>query len=368
MTDPSASPPADAQTRGCLLVFNLRTDADDPILGFTTEWINALAAYYDRVDVLTMHAGRIAVAPNVRVLSAGREKGYSEPRRLFVFYRTLLRLLRETRYTACFAHMQPLFAALAAPLLKARGIPITLWYAHGAVPLRLRLAERAVDCVVTSTPESFRLPSRKLIVTGQGINTDRFAPAAAPRPADEPFTAVCVGRLSPVKRMDVLIEAARLLHARGLDFRLRLVGGALAQHAAYADALRAQADDLRGVVEFSGPMTHAQVADAYRAADVMVTASTTGSMDKAVLEAMACGLPVIASDQPYRVMLVQWADALLFPEGDSAALADRLAALMQTPPDERRALGLALRAIVVEQHSLQRLIQRLALDILPRKG
>lgn len=351
-----------------LLVFNLRTDADDSILGFTTEWVNALAACYDRVDVLTMHAGRIATAPNVRVFSVGREKGYSEPRRLLVFYRTLARLLRETRYTACFAHMQPLFATLGAPLLKARGVPITLWYAHGAVTPRLRLAERLVDRVVTSSPEGFRLPSRKLIVTGQGVNTDRFTPAAAPRPPDAPFTAVSVGRLSPVKRVEVLIEAARLLRARGLAVHLRLVGDPMEQHAAYAEALRAQAADLADAVEFVGPVAHGQVVDAYRAADVMVTASATGSVDKTVLEAMACGLPVIASGVPYRPILAPWSAALLFPEGDAAALADRLAALMQMPLDDWRALGLALRAVVVEGHSLAGLTRRLAEDILPRKA
>ena len=348
-----------------LLVFNLRTDADDPVLGFTTEWLNALAVYYDRVDVLTMHAGRIAVAPNVRVFSAGREKGYSEPRRLLVFYSMLARLLRATRYTACFAHMQPLFAALAAPLLRARGVPVTLWYAHSSVTLRLRLAERLVNRVVTPSPESFRLPSRKLTVTGHGVDTDRFTPAPAPRPPDAPFIVVSVGRLSPVKRVEVLIAAAHLLHARGLGFRLRLVGDAPPQHAAYAADLRAQAADLGGAVEFAGPVAHAQVADAYRAADVMVTASATGSVDKAVLEAMACGLPVVASGEPYRAMLAQWGDALLFPEGDAAALADRLSALAQTPPDQRRALGLALREIVAREHSLSRLTQRLAEEILP---
>ncbi|MGQ9888297.1 MAG: glycosyltransferase family 4 protein [Aggregatilineales bacterium] len=353
------------EPRGYLLVFNLRTDADDPVLGFTTEWLNALAGYYARVDVLTMHAGRVAVAPNVRVFSAGREKGYSEPRRLLVFYSTLARLLRQTRYAACFAHMQPLFAALAAPLLKARGVPITLWYAHSAVTLRLRLAERLVNRVVTPSPESFRLPSRKLIVTGHGIDIDRFAPAPALRPPAPPFTAVSVGRLSPVKRVEVLITAARLLRARGLGFRLRLVGDPLEQHAAYAADLRAQAADLPGVVEFAGPVAHAQVPDAYRAADVMVTASATGSVDKAVLEAMACGLPVIASGEPYRAMLARWGDALLFPEGDASALADRLAALMHAPLDQRRALGLALREIVAREHSLSRLTQRLAEEILP---
>ena len=45
-----------------LLVFNLATDADDPVLGFTTVWLNRLAAYYDAIDVIAMRMGRLDVA------------------------------------------------------------------------------------------------------------------------------------------------------------------------------------------------------------------------------------------------------------------------------------------------------------------
>ncbi|MBZ0286039.1 MAG: hypothetical protein K8I30_00385, partial [Anaerolineae bacterium] len=90
-----------------LLLFNLATDADDPVLGFTTVWINALARQCEQIDVLTMRAGRLALAENVRVFSVGGEKGDSEPRRAVEFYRILFDLLRRTRYDACFAHMQP---------------------------------------------------------------------------------------------------------------------------------------------------------------------------------------------------------------------------------------------------------------------
>jgi glycosyltransferase involved in cell wall biosynthesis len=261
--------------------------------------------------------------------------------------------------------MQPLFAALGGPLLKARGVPLTLWYAHSSVTPHLRLAERLAVRIVTPSPESFRLPSRKVIITGHGVDTDIFTPAAALRPPDASFTAVSVGRLSPVKRVDVMIEAARLLTTRGLAFRLRLVGDPLPQHAAYADAVRMQAADLGGAVEFAGPVLHDDIVDTYRAADAMVSTSATGSLDKAALEAMACGLPVVTSAEALRAILAPWGDRLLCPPDDAAALADRLAALMAAPADDRRALGLALRQIVVEQHSLARLARRLAEDILP---
>ena len=77
-----------------------------------------------------MYQGAFSPPDNVRVFSAGRERGLSKAARLTRFYRQLARLLSTRRYDACFAHMMPLFAGLAGPLLSARGIPTTLWYTH----------------------------------------------------------------------------------------------------------------------------------------------------------------------------------------------------------------------------------------------
>jgi len=77
--------------------------------------INALAARCEAVDVITMRAGRLAVAPNVRVYSVGKERGYGEPRRLVEFYRLLFRLLRTQRYDACFATCSPCSRRSARP-------------------------------------------------------------------------------------------------------------------------------------------------------------------------------------------------------------------------------------------------------------
>ena len=110
-----------------------------------------------------------------RLISVGKEKGYSEARRAVEFYRILTRLLSEGRYNACFAHMQPLFALMGAPLLGLRGVPITLWYAHKSVSLRLRLAEKVAFRVVTSSPEGFRIRSSKVRVVGQACQSEPLA-------------------------------------------------------------------------------------------------------------------------------------------------------------------------------------------------
>ncbi|MBK8030925.1 MAG: hypothetical protein IPK17_15840 [Chloroflexi bacterium] len=157
-----------------LLLFNLATDADDPILGFTTGWSNRLAAHYEHIDVITMRAGRLDVAPNVSVYSIGKERGYGEARRAVEFYRVLSTLLLRRRYAACFAHMQPLFALMSAPLLRPLNVPITLWYTHRQRHRTLEWATQVSRRVVTASPDSFPIATPKLRVLGHGIDTEFF--------------------------------------------------------------------------------------------------------------------------------------------------------------------------------------------------
>ena len=78
-----------------LLIFNLRVDRHDTALGFTTDWINALAQHFDHVTVITMYRGTVAVAANVEVLSAGLEHGWSKPRRVLMDEAELERIVRS---------------------------------------------------------------------------------------------------------------------------------------------------------------------------------------------------------------------------------------------------------------------------------
>lgn len=341
-----------------LLWFNLATDADAPNLGFAVEWINALAPHCEFIDVISMRVGRPGVAGNVRVHSLGKELGHSEARRALRFYAILWRLLRARSYDACFAHMQPLFAAMGAPLLRMHGIPVTLWYTHRAVPLRLRLAERVVTRAVTASRESFRLPSGKLRVIGHGIDTQRFAPGAPPA---DPFTLLSLGRIAPVKRLETVIATLGLLRERGLDLRLRLVGEAYPQNRGYEGKLRQQVqrDGLSEYVRFVGAAPRDRVAGELQRAHVVVNLSATGSLDKAVLEAMACAVPVVTSNEAFIPLLAPWREQLLAPPDDPEALAQRILALLSLEQDERAALGLELRALVQREHSMQRLVANL---------
>jgi glycosyltransferase involved in cell wall biosynthesis len=355
-----------AAPSGNLLLFNLMTDRDDPILGFTTEWINALAPHFSKVFVITMARGTVSVAPNVEVHSVGKELGYSEFRRLLRFYQIVRQALDKEKIDVCFVHMISIFAVLFFPFALLRNIPVLFWYCHGATSFTLRLALRSVNRVVTCSPEGFRLPSDKVKIIGHGINTDIFKPAAAPQQADT-FRLLTVGRLSPIKHCEVLINAIKEVLASGMqDLRYTLVGGLeRSDSPAYEASLQQRVSDahLDRFISFRGPVPFPQVPPLYRAADLVLNASTTGSVDKAVLEAMSSGCLVLTANPAFKQVLGDLAPLLLVPKNEPVQFAARIKKLSALSSGQRADLGARLRRIVVEHHSLQGLTARLVHEL-----
>ena len=344
-----------------LLLFNLATDADDPILGFTTRWIQALAKRVEFIHVISMRAGRVEVPENVRVYSVGKEKGYSEPRRAVEFYRHLLRILREDRINVCFSHMIPIFTILAAPVLKIRRIPIVTWYAHPSLTWKLKLAHHLSDQMVTSLKTAYPYRKDKLIVIGQGIDTDLFAPdRTLPQ---EPPMILCVGRLSPVKEHPTLLKAIALLRERFKQpFQVIILGGAGSEKdKEYVQSLQAMVKELKldGWIKFMPPVPQKDLLSWYRRCTVHVNLTPTGFGDKVAWEAMACGKPCIACNDGFRETMGKYASRLLFVHGCADDLASKLEAFLCMSHAEREAIGTYLKEQVVQMHSLQHLTGKL---------
>lgn len=338
-----------------LLLFNLATDTEDTIFAFTTAWINELARHYQFIDVITMRAGRLETASNVRVFSVGKEKGYSEPKRAANFYGILNRLLRERRYDACFAHMMPLFAIMGAPLLAAYRVPITIWYNHKSRHWTARYGRYIARRIVTSAPDSFPFPTPKLRVVGQAADTDFYTPSGSRAGSSITYVA----RLSPVKYHETLLRALVELP----DARAVLVGGTpLGQDSTYEQHLRDLTAELGLVdrIEFMGGQTPEGVRAAYARAAVSVNLSPRGLFDKTALEAMSCGVPTIVSNPGFESVLAGESDLLLMDsETDPHLLAEKLRGIFALSAEERERIGLLQRQAVIDHFSLHVLIPRL---------
>lgn len=338
-----------------ILMLTQKVDRADSVLGFTHGWIAALASHpqIEALDVLCLHGGERDLPENVEVYSAGKESGSGRGARAANYLRALGRLV--PRADLIFSHMIPRTLISAAPWALTRGIPQVLWYTHRQISTELRLASLLAKRIVTASPESFQLATSKLRVIGHGIDLDQFRPGEQ-RGIDS--RVIAVGRLSPIKGYEMLIEAVALVP----EAQVEIVGGPTQESGpAYAEALQRRAGELRlGVrMNFAGDLPHRELPARLANAALSVNLCPTGGLDKAVIEAMACGLPVLVHNRTFLPLLGEEAALLYIDTLDPAAVATKLGALLALDPAERSALGARLRARVMDQYGLVGFVERL---------
>lgn len=157
------------------------------------------------------------------------------------------------------------------------------------------------------------------------------------RPIDPVPTVVAAARLAPVKRFELLIEAAVVARARITDLQLRIVGegperGRLEQLIADHGA--------GGWITLTGHVPREQLRDEYSRAWLVASASLAEGWGLALTEAAACGTPAVASDiSGHRSSVVAGVTGVLAPVEE---LGDRLADLLASPTDRERLAAAAL--------------------------
>ncbi len=333
-------------------------DPDDEALGFTVRWVEALAARLDHLDIICQTHTNPPLPPNVRFYSMGKERGAGCAAQAWNLTRHLRRLTPQA--DGIFAHMIARYVWFAAPWARLHRKPILFWYTHRQISRELRLADALATAVMTAAPSSYPLPSPKVRVMGHGVAAELF-PLAQGEAA--PPTVIYVGRLSRIKRQDYLLRALAQVAAQGVGaFRVELVGGPMPQYPRYPAELEALARALPPSVQvtFAGVLPRPQAAEHVRQSALAVNLSPHGSFDKAALEAMLSGKPVVVSNADFLPLLGEAADLLYVPyDATEAALAERLARLLRMSPAERAAIGRALRERALAAHSLEGLMDRI---------
>ena len=284
-----------------LLVVNFVMDESSPVLAWQQGVATRLAARCERVVVLTERVAQSPLPANLEVHRVPRI--LTTPLRVlgarWLMNIPVWRWCARERFDAVFVHMNADWVYRLAPCWRRFRVPVLLWYAHGTVTPRLHRAHQHASCVITSTPEGFRIPSSKVRIIGQGVDTDLFVPAAN-RP--DTATIVAVGRVSRRKRVDLMLETLAWLktHAPGHPFRLRIIGPTLTRDdERYAVELEQMVSStgLRDVVTFEGPLPVAALPEIYASSFLHLNLSETGSMDKTILESLASGCLTLTSNE-----------------------------------------------------------------------
>ncbi|MDO8601489.1 MAG: glycosyltransferase family 4 protein, partial [bacterium] len=223
------------------------------------------------------------------------------------------------------------------------------------------------DVVFYTSPQSFSAKYKKSRIMPVGIDTERFRiqdtrylPAG--RQGKIPNTILYLGRFSPVKNVDVLIEAANLLDKQGIDFILNIVGRpgeGEEQHFKKVKDIAKGLED-RGKIRFLGKVANYQAPEIYSQNDIFVNLTQVGSFDKTTLEAMACQNMVLVSNPVFEgIFPKELREILMFEERDAEDLAKKLAYLMNLPEVEKEKIGRELREMVIKSHSLDGLVREI---------
>ena len=348
-----------------LLWINQKTDLDDSGLGVAIDWISNFAGKFDKIYVITHEAGRLPKIDNVEIVSVGKELGYSKFRRAWELYRHSWRILNDHKIHGCFVHMVPIFGVMLAPLLRLKGIPVLQWYTHKHTSLILRLICYFANHILTASHESVSLKSPKILVTGHGIDIDLFRPENTKnkdiKSLRKAKKIITVGRISPVKKLDVLISIARELRQNGLAFELSIIGEARGnQGEAYLTALKRKVkeNNLEQFVHFVGSIPRRELPNWYQNADFFINLCVTGGLDKAVMEAMCCYTPILTSNTTFKPMLKQIAPATFLSKNDKKELLNGIKYWLGLPEHEKNDVVKKMRLWVENNHSLTAFVDK----------
>jgi glycosyltransferase involved in cell wall biosynthesis len=328
-----------------LVFITQQVDPGHPALAATVPKLRALAGLVDEVVVLADGAVEGVLPANCRVRTFRADR---RAVRGALFESALARELLGLRGGAVVAHMCPIYAVLAAPLVRPLRIPLVLWFTHWRESGLLRAAERAATAVTSVDYRSFPLPSRKLRPIGHGIDLDEFP--CSPSRDGAGTRLLALGRYSTAKGLDVAVAAVPLA---GPDVELHIYGPALS---ADERTHRAELEELVGELELDGrvtigdPVPRSEVPGLLADHDGLVNNMRAGAPDKVVYEAAAACRPVLASNPIFDDLLD---DEQRFTRWDPRTLAERMRALADMSPEERAELGQRLRQRVAAGHSVQ---------------
>ncbi|GIK40757.1 MAG: hypothetical protein BroJett011_45900 [Chloroflexota bacterium] len=214
-----------------------------------------------------------------------------------------------------------------------------------------RLAFTQADRAVVTTPAmqydvsvTYGLPSERISLIPNYVQTDLFRPLPHLRPI---AGRICyIGREASQKNLPALFEAMA-----GLPIELILIGGA-----GQSEALRQKAAQLELKVQFRGNLPHAALPTELNQAELFILPSLWEGHPKVLLEAMACGRPVIGTDVPgIRELIVHGQNGYLC-QPDPASLRAAVETLLGNK-DLQAHLGQRARALVEDYFSLERILK-----------
>ncbi len=277
-----------------VLVITQSVDIHNTTLGFFHRWLEEFAERFESVSVICLQEGEHNLPHNVHVYSLGKEKGNSRVQYIMTFFTYMWKYRKE--YDAVFVHMNQEYIVLGGWLWKLLGKNVFFWRNHPYGNIWTRIAVWLSDQVFCTATGSFTARYKKTIVMPAGVDTKIFTDDILVQKVKG--SLLVFGRIAPVKRIEKAIDITASLLAEGVKVELSIVGDALPRDHEYVEGLKKrvtgahiepQVAFVRGVDFVNAPKT-------YQNHEIFLNFTESGSFDKTVIEALACGTKVLVSN------------------------------------------------------------------------
>ncbi|MDP2638665.1 MAG: glycosyltransferase family 4 protein [Candidatus Azambacteria bacterium] len=352
-----------------ILIITQKYDTNDPNLGVFIDWWDRLALKFQKIYILALEKRSEPTISNMEVISMGKEKGIGFFKKILGFYTGLFKTIGKTE--AILVHMIPKYVLLAAPVAFFYRKPIYMWYTGVSVHWQLRLAVVFCKKVFTAHPAAMRIDTPKRIVTGHGIDVNKFFPLCGIPHSGTIFsneiTVLSVGRITPSKGHDFVINAIADLIKSGYNLKLKIIGGVIQNyHKKYLESLKELMKNLQieKNIEFLGPVSYKDIPIYFQEADILINAVPFGGLDKVTLEAMASGVIPLTSNSAFLTVFPEHiAKNFVFEDKHLEDLEVKLKYVLEKKIYQDKTLLGELRNVVVKNHNLDNLISKIAAEM-----
>lgn len=343
-----------------LLIITQKVDKNDGVLGFFYDWILEMQKKFQKVTVICLEKGE-ADLPGVEIFSLGKEGNLKFLRRIkyvFNFYKLIFR--KRKNYEAVFVHMNQEYILLGGLFWRVWGKKIFLWRNHPQGNFLTKTAVFLSNKVFYTSPFSYtaRFKKAKRMPVGVKIN-EKINYKTYKK--GEILKILCLGRIAPVKNIEIAIEAAKVLKERGVSFKLDIVGNVLERDKKYDEDLRTEVKEmgLLKEVSFYKGVNHEEALKIFSEYDVLINVTDKGSMDKTIFEAGAAGVIVVSSNEALtEIYPKEWKKGFKV-EATGEGVAEGILNFINLDEEKRGEIRERVRDYIKREQSLEVLVERL---------
>jgi glycosyltransferase involved in cell wall biosynthesis len=323
-----------------ILIITQKVNQEDPVLGFFHRWITEFSKKFEQVTVICLEEGKHNLPSNVKVLSLGKEVRQSRKQYLARFYSYVWN--ERHNYDVVLSHMNQEYVILAGFIWKLLGKRIYMWRNHHAGDELTDMASVFCNKIFCTSKYSYTIKYKKTKLMPVGIDTSFFVNERKER---MPRSVLSHGRIAPVKRIDVFVEALGILKDQGVQFTADVFGEPTVQHIAHFDQIKKTSHNLGldSQVKFRDAIVVEKAMAEYNSHEIFVNLSSSGMFDKTILESMACGCLTLASNDNLKDQID---NRLVIADVKPDTVATRIQHLLELTEPERDKLRKGMREYV----------------------